>query len=130
MGIGGDCVLYPLVSHAWLCSESVVPLSLQSLCHALSSGANHNSTARRWLLSSPSLAGSHTWCPIPPWFRVIRGWPLYPIQWVESQGWDHLRANLGFGEFWFILPLLVVAYLSPTSFIGMIFSGLSGVGLT
>ena len=25
------------------------------------------------LLPSPSLTGSHTWCPVPPWFRVVRG---------------------------------------------------------
>ena len=25
------------------------------------------------LLSSPSLTDNHTWCPVPPWFRVVRG---------------------------------------------------------
>ena len=38
---------------------------LQSLFHVLSSGVNHNVTTRGWLLPSPSLTGSNTWCPVP-----------------------------------------------------------------
>ena len=122
-------VFMPSGFSSLICSESVVFLCpLQSLCHAISSGVNHNTTARRQFLSSSSLAGSQTWVS-----STTRGRRLtfgdslcYSIQWVESQGWGHLRANLGFGVFWFIPPLLVVAYLPPTSFIGRIFSGLSG----
>ena len=50
------------------------------------------------LLPSPSLTGSHTWCPVPPWFRVIRDSLYYPIQWVESKDgatWELIR-GLGF----------------------------------
>ena len=50
------------------------------------------------LLPSPSLTGSHTWCPVPPWFRVVRGQPLLPIQWVESKDgaiWELIR-GLGY----------------------------------
>ena len=84
-----------------MCSESAVFLcSLQSLCHALSFWVNHNATARRWLLPSPSLAGSHTWCPVPP---VVEGWHsrdnlYYLIQWVESKDgttWELIR-GLGY----------------------------------
>ena len=39
----------------------------------------------------------------------------------REQGYVHLRANPGFGVFWFIIPLLVVAYLSITFSIGKIF---------
>ena len=83
------------------------------------------------LLPSPSLVGSQTWCPVSP---VVEGWHsgdilYYSIQWVELQGWGHLRTNPGFGEFWFTPLLLVVTCPPPTSFIERIFSGLSGVGL-
>ena len=85
----------------------------------------------RWqLLPSPSLAGSQTWCPVPP---VVEGWhsgqPLIPHSMGKEQGWGHLRANPGFGVLWIIPPLLLVAYLPPISFIGRIFSCLSEVGL-
>ena len=45
----------------------------------------------------------------------------------QEQGCHHLKANPGFGVFWYILQLLAVAYLQPTSFIEKIFSGLSWV---
>ena len=64
-----------------------------------------------------------------PWSIVdIRGTASLPHSMSIEQRWGHLRANLGFGVFWFISPLLVVAYLPPTSFILRIFSGLSVVG--
>ena len=63
------------------------------------------------------------------WSKVIQGIASLPHQWVGSQGLGHLRANLGFGIFWLIPPLLVVAYPRPTFFIGRIYFGLSGVGL-
>ena len=37
------------------------------------------------LLPPPSLTGSHTWCPVPPWFRVVRDSLRNRIQWVESK---------------------------------------------
>ena len=83
-----------------MCSESVVFLRLlQSLCHELSSGANHSITTRRWLLQSPSLVGSQTWMSSTTNGRrlTFRGQSLYPIQWVEQQGWAHLRATPGLG---------------------------------
>ena len=49
------------------------------------------------LLPSLSLTGSHIQCPIPPWFRVVRGQPLLLHSMGREQGWDHLRANQGFG---------------------------------
>ena len=60
----------------------------------------------------------------------IRVTAPYPIQWVTPQGWGYLRTNPWFWVFWFIPPLLTVAYLQPTSFIDWIFSGLSKVGVT
>ena len=57
-------------------------------------------------------------CPVPP---VVEGWhlgqPLLPHSTGRDQEWDHLRANQGFGVFWFIPPLLVVVYFPPISFI-------------
>ena len=104
---------------------------LQSLYHALSSEVSHNATARGWLLSSPSLACSQTWISSTTHGRrlTFEGQPLLLHSMGREQGWDHLRANQGFGVFWFIPPLLVIAYLPPTSFIRRIFSGLFGVGL-
>ena len=71
-------------------------------------------------------------CLVP---TVVEGWHSgdslhYPIQWVRLQGLDHLRVNPGFSVFWFIAPLLVVAYLQSTSFIWRISSGLSRVGVS
>ena len=83
-----------------MCSESVVFLCpLQSFCPAKSSGVNHNSTAKGWLLSSPSLAGSQTWVSSTTRGRrlTLEAQPLYLIQWEEPQGWGHLRANPEFG---------------------------------
>ena len=99
--------LYPLVSPPD-CARSLLRClcHLQSLCHELSSKVNHKTTARRQFLPSPPLTGSHTWCPVPPWFRVVRGQSLLPHSMGREQGWDHLRANPGFGVFWFIPPLL------------------------
>ena len=42
-----------------------------------------------------------------PWSKVvIGGQPLLPHSMGREQGWDHLRANPGFGVFWSIPPLL------------------------
>ena len=124
MEIGGDCVCI-----LWLLQPDV--LGVFCLSSVLSSGVNHNATARGWLLSSPSLAGSQTWVYSTTRGRKLSfgGQPLLPHSMGREQGWDHLRANLGFGVFWFIPSLLVIAYLPPTSFIGRIFSDLSGVDL-
>ena len=108
-------------------SESVIFLCpLQSLFHVLSSGVNHNATARRRHFPSPSLAGNQTW--VSSTTRGLRlafgGQPLLPHPMSREQGWGHLRANPVFGVLWFIPPLLVVAYLPPASFIRRIFSGL------
>ena len=48
---------------------------------------------------------------------------------TRSSGWGYLRANPGFGVFWFIPLLLTVAYLQQASFIGKILSGPPGVGV-
>ena len=79
---------------------------LQSLCHALTSGASHNATAMMaaFLISVP--------CRQPdlgvqyhPWSKVdIRGQPLLPHSMGREQGLDHLRANPGFGYSGSCLP--------------------------
>ena len=83
------------------------------------------------LLPSSSLAGSQTRVSSTTRGRrlTFERHPLLLHSMGIEQGWDHLRANPGFGVFWFIPLLLVVAYLPPTSFIGRIFSGLSVVCL-
>ena len=107
-----------------------VPSPSQSLCHALSSGIKHNVFCRSDFSHLRSLSVAGPGCPVSLVVEgSIRGLSPYPIQWVEPQGWGHLRANLGFGVFWFIPPIPVVVYLPPTSFIGRIFFGLSGVGV-
>ena len=75
-------------------------MSLQSLCPALSSGVNHNASARRRLLPSPSLACSQTWVSSTTrGRRLTLGDSLYyPIQWIESKDgatWELLR-GLGY----------------------------------
>ena len=52
-------------------------------------------------------------CPVPPiWSNdhgrrfAFGGQPLLPHSMGKEQGWGHLRANPGFGVFWFIPPLL------------------------
>ena len=124
--------LYLLVSPAY-CARSLFSFlcPLLSLCHALSSEVNHNATAKGWFLPSPPLAGSQTWESSTTLGRRLTfgGQPLLPHSIGREQGWGHFRANPGFGVFWFIPLLLVVPYLPPTSFIGRIFSGPSGVGL-
>ena len=73
---------------------------LQNLCYALSSGVNHNASAKGQYFPSPSLESSQTWCPVP---LVVEGWHsgdilYYPIQWVESKDeatWELLR-GLGY----------------------------------
>ena len=89
-----------------VCWKFLCPL--QSLCPALSSGVNHNATAR--------MAALHIYFPCRqpdlgvqyhPWSKVdIRGQPHLPHSMGSEQGWGHLRANPGFGVFWFIPPLL------------------------
>ena len=88
MVIGGDCVctlwfLRPDVARSllwYLCP-------LQSLCHALSSGVNHNASARRRHFPSPSLAGSQTWVSSTTRDRrlAFEDSLYYPIRWVESK---------------------------------------------
>ena len=124
--------LYPLVSSTNY-ARSLLSFSVLSRAFVMNSLLE--------LIISPLLGDdfSHL-CPLPaakpecPVQPAVEGWHSedshhYPIQWVGPQGWGYLRASPGFREFWFILLLLVVAYLPPTSFIGKIFSGLSGVGL-
>ena len=116
-------VSVPLVSSAY-CARSLLSSSVSSGAFVMRSppGVNHNVTTRTWLLSSPSFVDSQTWVSSTTRGQrlTFRGQPPYLIQWVGLQGWSHLRANPGFEEFWFIPPLLVVAYLPPTSFIGRI----------
>ena len=97
-----------------------------SLCHALSSRIKHNAFSRGWLFPSPSLAGSQTWASSTTHGRRLTfgRQPLLTHSMGREKGLGHLRANLGFGIFWFISSILVVAYLPPTSFIERIFSGL------
>ena len=107
--IGGDCVctlwfLRPDVARSllwYLCP-------LQSLCHALSSGVNHIASARRQHFPSPSLASSQTWVSSTTRGRRLTfgGQSLLPHSMDREQGCSRLRANPGFGVFWFILPLL------------------------
>ena len=61
-----------------------------------------------WLLSSPSLAGNYTWVSSTTLDQRLTfgGQPLLLHSMGREQGWDHLRANPGFGVFWFIPPLL------------------------
>ena len=107
--IGGGCVCTHGISDLMVlgvCCEFLCPL--QSLCHALSSGVNHNATAR--MAASPISVPCRQPNLGAQYHRglgLFERWPLYPIQWVEPQGWGHLRVNLGFGVFWFIPPLLV-----------------------
>ena len=79
-----------------------------SLCLALSSRIKHNAFSREQLLPYPSLAGNHTWVSRTTRGRrlIFGGQPLLLHSMGRDQGWGHLRANLGFGVFWFILPLL------------------------
>ena len=103
--------------------------SILSFCHALSSRVNLKPREVASPISVPFLKPD-LGVQYHPWSKVnILGWPPYPIQWKGPQGWGHLRANPGFGVFCFISPLLVIAYLPPTSFKGRIFSGLFGVDL-
>ena len=90
--------MYPLVSPALYVWSLLFYLCLfWTLCPALSSRIKHNAFSRVQLLPSPSLASSHTWCPVPPWFRVVRGQPLLPHSMGREQGWGYLRASPGFG---------------------------------
>ena len=58
-----------------------------------------------WLFLPPSFTGSQTWVSnITGGRRFIRGQLPYLIQWVRSKGWDHLKANLGFGYSGLSLP--------------------------
>ena len=55
----------------------------------------------------------------------------YPIQWVEPQGWGHLRAIPGFGVFWFIPSLLAGPISSqPPLYRGFSPVYIHGVGMT
>ena len=94
---------------AWCCSESVGWSSVPSRAFVLRSpleliimpllGWQH--------IPSPSLAGSQTWWPVPPWQKVsIRGQWLNPIQRGQPKDEGHPRATPGFGGYWFIPPLL------------------------
>ena len=95
---------------AWCCSESVGNSSVPSRAFVLRSpleliimpllGWQH--------LPSPSLAGSQTWASSTTRGRRLTfgGQPHLPHSMGSEQGWGHLRANPGFGVFWFIPPLL------------------------
>ena len=113
---------------AW--SQLFCLCSFLSLCHALSLRLSIMSSVEGYFSHLYPLPATRPECPVPP---VVKGWHSGTAQLPHSmgseQGWGHLRANLGLGVFWFIPPLLVVAYLPPTSFIERIFFGLSGVGL-
>ena len=129
MGNELDNRMFLLVSQALNLHGVCLLLISPELCHALSSGVKHNLGSDFFHLRLLQIA--RPWCPVSP---VFEGWHsrdslFHTIKWAEMQGWDHLRASPGFGEFWFIPPLLVITYLPPTSFIWKIFSGLSGVGL-
>ena len=98
---------------------------LQSLCHALSSGVNHNASARRQHFSSPSLAGSQTWCPVPPWSMDChsRGSSLTLFKGFSPR----MGPPESYSGVWGILvhpSPPVQAYLWTTSFLGRIFPGL------
>ena len=132
MVIGGDCVCTLWFLHLMLlgvCCDASVPSRVSVLRSPLELiimpllGWQH--------FPSLSLAGSQTWVSSTTRGRRLTFvWqPPLPHSMDREQGWDHLRANQGFGEFWFIPPLLMLAYLTPTSFIWRIFSCLSGVGL-
>ena len=114
---------------AWSLSIFLIPS--QSLCPPLSSEIKHKTLNRRWLLPSLSLICSQTWLSSTTnGWRFTFGDSLFTP--FNGHGWSglvHLRANPGFGVFWFNPLLLTVAYLQSTSFIGRIFSGLSEVGV-
>ena len=100
MVVGGDCVctlwfIQPDAARSLL----LYLCPLQSLCHALSSGVNHNATARGQHFPSPSLAGSQTWVSSTTRGRrlAFEGQPLLLHSMGREQGWGHLRASLGFG---------------------------------
>ena len=80
--------------------------------------------------SSPPLAGSQTWWPVPPWSKVsIRGTVALPYSKGSVQGWGSPESYSGV---WGILvhpSPPVQAYLWTTSFIGRIFPGLHRVGV-
>ena len=112
----------PGVSRSPIPSRAVVIRSSLGLSIIASAGVTPPTFFSCW---QPDLCvQSHSWSK-----ARIGGRSPYPIQWVSTRRMDHLRANPGFGVFWFILTLLAVAYLQPTSFIGRIFFGLSGVGV-
>ena len=80
-----------------VCCEFLCPL--QSLCHALSYGVNHNTTARDDFSHLHPLPADRPGCPVPP---VVEGWhsgdSLYhPIQWVEIKDWATWELIQGFG---------------------------------
>ena len=79
-----------------------------SHCPTLSSRIKHKAFSRGQLLSTPSLAGSQTWVSSTTRGRRLTFGvqPLPPHSMGREQGWVHLRANLGFGVFWFISLLL------------------------
>ena len=75
--------------------------------------------------SSPPLADSQTWWPVPPWSKVsIRGAVASPYSKGSAQGWGSPESYSGV---WGILvhpSPPVQAYLWTTSFVGRIFPGL------
>ena len=103
-------------------------IPLQSYCHVLSSGENLKTLKRAASpISIPCRQSDldvqyHSWSKV----RLGDGF-LTPLNEWGGEEWSYLRANPDLGIFWFIPPLLAVAYLQPTSFIGRIFSGLSRV---
>ena len=57
--------------------------------------------------SSPPLAGSQTWWPVPPWSKIsIRGAVTLPYSKGSAQGWGSPESYSGVWGYWFIPPLL------------------------
>ena len=126
MGIGVDCV-----SSLWFLRFDFARsllwylCPLQSLCPALSSGVNHNATARMAAspisvpCRQPDLGVQHHHGLV-----LFGRQPQLPHSMGREQGWGHLRATP-----WFCGILVhpsppVQVYLWTTSFMGRIFPGL------
>ena len=94
----------------WCCSESVVSTSVPSRAFVLRSPLELIiMTLPGWQhFPSSSLAGSQTWVSSTTRGRrlIFGGQSHLPHSMGREQGWGHLRANPGFGVFWFIPPLL------------------------
>ena len=90
------------------CSESVENSSVFSIAFVMRSPLELIITPLLGWQLPPSLVGSQTWVSSITSGRRLAfgGQPLQPHSIGREQGWGHLRANQGFGVFWFILLLL------------------------